>query len=245
MLDTLRWGLGPSTPLRKVIKQLTGTLCCSFPACGGARAGTGTPPLMKLFPLEEHLKILLRKVWEWHVYFSKYFLLQLFKASVFLFQSPYWLQHSWNSTVESALASDNRPCFLPLLELILDHILVLHRVPSVSCFIGTFSSHGWGSAGLWWPHGCSLSGMTCTWVPQPDTGRFPFACLFWVEHPAQHVDVTPCIPISGLCEFQTRSWGITELWATHLSPLPEMLSFVLTHASIFVPGDLSDPNCGI
>lgn len=165
MLDTLRWGLGPSTPLRKVIRWLMGTLCCSFPACGGARAGTGTPPFMKLFPLEEHLKILLRKVWEWHVYFSKYFLLQLFKASVFLFQSPYWLQHSWNSTVESALASDNRPCFLPLLELILDHILVLHQVPFVSCFIGTFSSHGWGSAGLWWPHGCSLSGMTWTWVP--------------------------------------------------------------------------------
>ena len=33
---------------------------------------------------------------------------------------------------------------------------------------------------------------------QPDTGHFPFARLFWVEHPAQHVDVTPCIP-SQVC----------------------------------------------
>lgn len=96
--------------------------------------------------------------------FLQIFSSPIIKASVFLFQSPCWLQHSWNSTVESALASDNRPCFLPLLELILDMVLVLHRVPAVSCFIGTFSSYGWGSAGLWWSHGCSLSGMTWTWV---------------------------------------------------------------------------------
>lgn len=164
MLNTFRWGLGHSTPLRKVIRQLMGTLCCSFPACGGSKCWNWHTTAHEI-PLEEHLKILLIKVWEWHVYFSKCFLLQLFKASVFLFQSPYWLQHSWNSTVESALASDNRPCFFPLLEIILDHVLVLRQAPSVSYCIGVFFRHSRGSAGLWWPRGCSLSGMTWTWVP--------------------------------------------------------------------------------
>ena len=122
------------------------------------------PPLMKLFPLEEHLKILLRNVWEWHVYFSKYFLLQLLKPLCFSFsllidssipEIPL-LNQLWPLTTDRVSSL--------CLSFSWTMVLVLHQVPAVSCFIGTFSSHGWGSAGLWWSHGYSLSGMTWTWV---------------------------------------------------------------------------------
>ena len=52
---------------------------------------------------------------------------------------------------------------------------------------------------------------------RPDPGCFPSP--LWEEHPAQHVDVTPCVPISGLCGFQTRSWCATGLWATQPASL--------------------------